>query len=162
MKVPITFLILTLGGSETAVSHACPLCTCTAPPNVQAALRAADVVLRARVVTVDALPPDAGGAWVSAWPEGRRVTLDVRRVWKGELGERAEVFTGFGFGDCGYPFEAGAEYVVFARRATTGRLVTAVCTRTGLATEMGADFDALGPGRAPAPRSSDSAHRPQN
>ena len=41
--------------------------------------------------------------------------------------------TGMGGGDCGYPFERGKDYVVYAR-GKEGALVAGICSLTGLAT----------------------------
>ena len=159
--VPFVLATLILSARPIPAERSCHACICTTPTTLRAALRSADAVLRARVVAVDALPPDAGGAWVSAWPEGRRIRLEVTRVWKGQLSEPAEVFTGFGHGDCGYPFEPDREYLIFARRVASGRLVTAVCTGTQLAGEAVSNLAALGPGRLPSV-APDSVHRPHN
>ena len=35
-----------------------------------------------------------------------------------------------GGGDCGYPFQRGEKYVVYARKNTDGTLVTNICSRT--------------------------------
>ena len=41
-----------------------------------------------------------------------------------------EVVTGGGGGDCGYPFQAGMDYVVYAFKNAEGRLETTICSRT--------------------------------
>src|SRR6266545_3665484 len=41
-----------------------------------------------------------------------------------------EIVTGMGGGDCGYPFQTGSEYVVYAYRNGEGRLQTGTCSRT--------------------------------
>jgi hypothetical protein len=40
------------------------------------------------------------------------------------------IFTGYSGADCGYPFEAGGTYVVYAFRARDGQLATTICSRT--------------------------------
>jgi hypothetical protein len=45
---------------------------------------------------------------------GYRVDFAVRRSWKGILTENAQVSTGSSDADCGYDFQVGAEYVVYA------------------------------------------------
>jgi hypothetical protein len=64
-------------------------------------------------------------------PAMRRVRLRVQEVLSGAYpnGE-IEILTGFGNGDCGYPFEVGREYVVYARKDRNGRLSTGICSRT--------------------------------
>jgi hypothetical protein len=40
------------------------------------------------------------------------------------------ISTGLGGGDCGFPFQRGLEYVVYAFRNSEGRLETNICSRT--------------------------------
>ena len=49
---------------------------------------------------------------------GLLVTFRVRAFWKGVSGSSVQVLTGFGHGDCGYPFVSGQEYRVWARMST--------------------------------------------
>src|SRR6185436_11152744 len=46
-----------------------------------------------------------------------------------EEGKNITVHTGFGFGDCGYYFEKGKKYLVYAYERE-GNLYTTICTRT--------------------------------
>ena len=41
-----------------------------------------------------------------------------------------EIVTGLGGGDCGYEFQTGADYFVYAYKNSEGRLETGICTRT--------------------------------
>jgi len=41
-----------------------------------------------------------------------------------------EIATGRGGGDCGYPFQTGSEYVVYADKNSEGRLEAGICSRT--------------------------------
>jgi hypothetical protein len=41
-----------------------------------------------------------------------------------------EILTGYGGGDCGYQFEVGIEYVIYAYKNSAGRLETGICMRT--------------------------------
>ena len=57
------------------------------------------------------------------------------KVSRGFIGAKAdetvEVHTGFGFGDCGFPFEKGEEYIVYAYENEKTKLMsTGICTRT--------------------------------
>jgi len=53
--------------------------------------------------------------------------------------QEIEILTGFGGGDCGYPFQTGAEYVVYAYKNSDGRLETGTCSRTRPLAEAGDD-----------------------
>ena len=45
----------------------------------------------------------------------------------------------FGGGDCGYPFQTGTEYVIYAYKNSDGRLETGICSRTRPLAEAGDD-----------------------
>lgn len=62
----------------------------------------------------------------------RTIRLQVNSVFSGvATGQGSiEIATGMGGGDCGYPFEAGVEYVVYAYKAAEGELGTSICSRT--------------------------------
>jgi hypothetical protein len=68
---------------------------------------------------------------------GFLIRFRVIAYWKGVTGRETEVLTGFGQGDCGYPFEVGREYRVWAflsdgehRLHKRSGLYTHRCTRT--------------------------------
>jgi hypothetical protein len=44
--------------------------------------------------------------------------------------QEIEILTGFSGGDCGYPFQTGADYVVYAYKDSEGHLETGICSRT--------------------------------
>jgi hypothetical protein len=72
---------------------------------------------------------------------GQDVRFEVAGYWKGLPLRTLEVRTGFGGGDCGYPFEAGKSYRVYAftvsrppsssaPAAPVEYLSTNICSRT--------------------------------
>jgi len=79
----------------------------------------------------------------STRPERRLRTIRIRigDVLSGvEPGrQEIEILTGFGGGDCGYPFQTGAEYVVYAYKNSDGRLETSICSGTRPVAEAGDD-----------------------
>ena len=60
------------------------------------------------------------------------VTFSVSRMYLGMPQRSVQVETGLGGGDCGFPFEIGKQYLVFADERESGRLVTGICTGTAL------------------------------
>ncbi len=62
----------------------------------------------------------------------RAVRLSVGEVLTGvdASQKEIEILTGFGGGDCGYPFQVGTEYVIYAYKNSAGRLETGICSRT--------------------------------
>ena len=79
-------------------------------------------------------------------PQGRRViTFRVDRAWKGVEARTVRVVTGWGGGDCGYPFETGQRYLVYASGGVRGEaLVASSCSRTAALSGAGDDLRALG------------------
>jgi len=71
-------------------------------------------------------------------PEGpffsRRVSFKVTESLHGALDGTVVVYTGSDRGACGYGFEKGKSYLIYAHQAKTGQLTTTVCTRTRQAT----------------------------
>ncbi len=74
--------------------------------------------------------PDAGGA--VELPVGYAVHFSVDESFYGgaEPGREEVVYTGSGFGDCGYPFVVGTSYLVYAGSGGGGRLSTGTCSGT--------------------------------
>jgi hypothetical protein len=74
----------------------------------------------------------------------RRVRLRVLEPFRGSppAGSDVIVLTGAGGGDCGFPFTAAQEYLVYAsRRGDEGELATSICSRTRPAAEASADLE---------------------
>ncbi|MCI0700094.1 MAG: hypothetical protein L0241_03290, partial [Planctomycetia bacterium] len=63
--------------------------------------------------------------------DGFASEFTVVKGWKGADSERIVVVSGIGTGDCGYPFEVGQTYLVYASLSSTDELSTNICTRTG-------------------------------
>ena len=60
------------------------------------------------------------------------IRIQVEDVLSGiDPGQREiEVVTGLGEADCGYPFQSGMDYVVYASKNAEGQLATGICSRT--------------------------------
>lgn len=71
----------------------------------------------------------------------RTIRIRVGEVLSGvEPGQQEiEILTGLGGGDCGYSFQTGAEYVIYAYKNSDGRLETGICSRTRPLAEAGDD-----------------------
>ena len=82
---------------------------------------------------------------LSMTPSGgfRRVTFIVSRTYKGTTQQQAIVLTGLGGGDCGYDFEYGKEYLVYASATGSSDLVTSICTGTAPLEDAGAKLRLL-------------------
>ena len=79
--------------------------------------------------------------------ENRLVLLRVSKSWKGISDSHVIIATGMGGGDCGFPFEKGKEYLVFARRADAyipGQFTTSICMATQPTAKAAGLIDELG------------------
>ncbi|MBW9234790.1 hypothetical protein JQK62_21625, partial [Leptospira santarosai] len=79
--------------------------------------------------------------------------FEVAETWKGVSESQVFIITGSGGGDCGYEFQVGQDYLVYATESTMygnqAELVTIICDRT---TELGSaqeDLAVLGKGKEP-------------
>ncbi len=75
----------------------------------------------------------------------RLVLLQIERNYRGQEGKSAvEVVTGDGGGDCGFSFEEGKRYLVYAYpHPATGKLYTGICQRTRLLSQAAEDLEYL-------------------
>ena len=115
-------------------------CSCPPPPPPKQAMEDSKAVFLAEVVKVEAEGQE------------RTVTLKVERWWKG--GDKVEmvVATAKSGGACGYGFEKGKKYLVYAGAGEKDKpLHVSLCsrTRTEKEAEKSGDFKELGEGKAP-------------
>jgi hypothetical protein len=70
------------------------------------------------------------------------VRFTVEQVFKGDAGgQETEVLTGLGDGDCGYPFQIGKQYLVYASRfGQPLKLYSGTCSRNRLMSEADEDL----------------------
>src|SRR5690242_20093151 len=60
----------------------------------------------------------------------RLVTLSVLRVYSGQISGQTTLTTGLGTGDCGFDFETGKQYLIYANRIAPDSLYTNICFGT--------------------------------
>ena len=139
-KIAILLATVLLVAAPASPCPAASFCSCRMPRTAQDAFEGSDAVFRG--VAFDAPPLSEGGPVVS---EERRVRIRVLERWKGTVPDTATVYTAWVDGICGYPFEEGAEYVVYARAATepTPRLTVHLCSGTKPTKDAAADLREL-------------------
>jgi hypothetical protein len=133
-------------------------CKCvTSPPEIKTAQDLAhwyadrsDVVFEGTVEHVElkwALMEAKVGTLVPADldqnPPLLEVTFDKTRSYKGMEQSRALVTTGLGGGDCGFDFEIGKRYLVYASPDELGHLSSGICSGTGLLEESQSNLSYL-------------------
>ncbi|HYE17438.1 MAG TPA: hypothetical protein VEA69_03280 [Tepidisphaeraceae bacterium] len=114
-------------------------CSCLPNPPPAEALKAAGAVFLGKVTAIDR------GAGQFA---GLTVTIEVDRTWKGPGEKTLTVNTASDGAMCGFTFEVGKSYVVYAH-AEGKALSTSICTRTAHVDAAGEDLKALGEGKKP-------------
>lgn len=72
----------------------------------------------------------------------RRIRLRVEESFKGTAGRDVILYTGWGGGDCGYEFERGSRYLVYASEYGGG-LYTGICYGTTRAEKAGDEIAIL-------------------
>ncbi|HYG64571.1 MAG TPA: hypothetical protein VEL74_18470 [Thermoanaerobaculia bacterium] len=119
-------LILALTGADAALA-----CSCAPSPPPQEALQQAGAVFTGTVVAVDT-------SGLSS-----TVRLRVEKGWKGAKCGEVTVVTSADSAACGYDFQVGQSYLVYADKQK-GKLNVSLCSRTSLTSQAGEDLAALG------------------
>jgi hypothetical protein len=138
----VLLVLVAVGGWPGSAAQAC---SCAHPGPPCRALSNSDAVFAGRVSEIrdEDGPPRDGGV---RGPR-RRVRLVVEESFRGagvKRGGALEVATGLGGGDCGYRFEVGERYLVYAEHPTGGDgLYTGICSRTRPLADAGVDLDYL-------------------
>jgi hypothetical protein len=96
-------------------------CSCAVPGSACDAAWGAEAVFVGNVVSIE-----------SSSVGERRVQLAVVEGFRGFQLSQVTLVTGYGQADCGYPFQIGESYVVYAHRSPQGQLSTNICSRTRL------------------------------
>ena len=145
--------VLLAGVALLLASRAVSACDCRLPsagkPIKQVVAEARNksrAVFSGTVVAIDRKPGDLYVA----------VRFKIEKFWKGALSEEVTVFTGQGGGDCGYKFEVGQRYLIYAYRYNDTELGTNICQRTASLIEAAEDLKVLGKGKSAVIRSQKS------
>lgn len=136
-------VILMVFGLMTLIPDCASACSCaivgSQKERVKSELSHSDAVFSGEVVKIDRPSPIKS----TAAPE--TVSFRVSEVWKGPEGGMLEVRTPVSGTSCGYHFEEGQEYVVYAGKGMSVNL----CSETKLLSKAGADLAVLGDGEKP-------------
>jgi hypothetical protein len=130
-------ILLLIAGEKTLNMAAA--CDCAPPPAAREALKQASAVVLAKVIKIEDDPVTRN------W----KVTLQAERWWKGQ-GQTVTVFTIKSGAACGYRFDVGVRYLLYAT-SDGQRLYVNQCSRTRTHQQAVAsgDFADLGEGNAP-------------
>ncbi len=117
-------------------------CSCVPPGTPLEELGRSTAVFAGKAIRID-----AGLLYSSADPV--MVTFQVAQVWKGPEHARLTLHTERSGASCGYEFQGGQEYLVYAS-GPEADLYTGLCTRTQPLASAGDDLQALGEGTTPS------------
>lgn len=126
-----------LGSSDLPQAGAC---TCAPYPTLLVEIARSDAVFAGTIL--DRIDPHAGSRTIST---GTIITypVAVHQIWKGALPDTVEVGSARGGSSCGYPFEIGGTYLIFAH-VHNGQLRVSLCSRTQDWSPWDSDTAALG------------------
>lgn len=139
--IPIGLLFLILLWWKPLDASAC---SCVMPPPPEDALDEANVVFSGEVVEIIENKKLFGGSY------GKTVHFKVDKAWKGTVESEMVITTGNDDGDCGFSFEKGQNYLVYASISNMyveGTLSTTICHRTTKISNATEDLNALGEGQ---------------
>lgn len=83
------------------------------------------IVFSGEVLSIEPFDNPAG----KIYSPHRRVRFRVDRSWRGEAAAEAIVTTASSSGECGFEFQVGTQYLVFAH-ARDGKWITSICSAT--------------------------------
>ncbi len=135
--------ILTLLFAFVCSSFSVFACSCVMPGTVAEEVERADAVFAGTVVSV------VGSEYRAYVFPDVEVTFTVEEYWKGVFSNPVIIHTGQGGGDCGFGFEEGKEYLVYAYADENDNLHANICSRTALLSDAEKDLSVLGNGFAP-------------
>jgi hypothetical protein len=129
MKVRLLLtLMLLAGGLVFLVPGRAMACTCVPSPPFEKAVKQADAVFVGEVASSG--PLDGRRRFMGIMSDGLvSYSFVVEEVVAGEVGSSVEVISHSSSATCGFPFQEGDRYVVFADERD-GRLETYLCSRT--------------------------------
>jgi hypothetical protein len=134
-------------------SHPASACSCL-PTTPQQSFKNSGTVFAGRVI--DVVDPSERRPEVSRPLLGFKVIFEVSQVWKGKVEKQQVVLTSSSSASCGYSFEKGKEYLVYASTQGT-QLETGLCSGTKPLANARPDLAVLGRGKAPTPQRSSTS-----
>jgi hypothetical protein len=126
-------------------------CSCL-PRTPQQNFQSSEAVFSGRVINITNFTRGARqsytGSYSSSEPEAVQVIFEVSKVWKGKSNQNLVVRTAANSAMCGYNFQQGQEYLVYADEAEN-KLVTGLCNGTKPLSMAQSDLGILGEGKSP-------------
>lgn len=145
VKLCSAFLIFALGLSFAFVETGYA-CSCMPNQGAMDELEHSEAVFTGTVTSMEERGSIFGG-------ESKAVHFQVKEIWKGVSSSEQTVLTGWDSASCGFGFEAGKEYLVYADSSSlygdAEELTTSLCSRTAETNHAAEDLAVLGKGEPP-------------
>lgn len=140
--VMLAFIIITTG--LTMSPKQAYACSCAMPASVAEELGRSDAVFDGTVVS---------GSKPTKWFKQSSAdpvvwSFQAHEVWKGQVSSAMKVKSAQSGASCGFEFQQGQRYIVYARDIGDG-LEVSLCSRTALQTAASSDIAELGSGSIP-------------
>lgn len=132
-KFFISILGLTLLGILIFPQNELHACSCIPPPPPADEFENSDAVFMGTVTSFKIEDSDS---------HLKKAKIQVHTIWKGDKALASEVFTGLGDADCGFGFEVGETFLIYAH-LSEDRLFTSICSRTSHVSMATEDLDFL-------------------
>lgn len=126
-KIIVSVLVASVMIAAISPAHSC---SCVQAPAPAEALKLADAVLLGQVIDIQEGP---GPYHITA-------KLSVTKIWKGKKDFSAKILTTSNSAMCGFYFQEGKTFLIYAYKNQEGRLETNNCTRSALAERAGEDL----------------------
>ena len=148
--LPIEFAIPLICALPT-VSGA-SMCSCPLPKSPRAQVEAfaprADAIFAGRVAQIRWKVAEIDSGHADSKMMFLLAVFVPTKSWKGDVADTVVVWTPDNVGACGFTFEEGEQYLVFATTRDATSLSSGLCTGTRTLAEAGPYLRVLGPGRA--------------
>jgi len=124
-------------------------CSCSSNLTLDIQLRLADYAFAGVVVSVDTVST-----------RDHKANVSVETVWKGDVTSAFAVWTRSIETSCGYSFEVGEKYVLYAFNPSDylDQIYTHICTRNEKYSDAAEDVAQLGPGTVPVATQEEPSH----
>ena len=139
MRLRQAVLLLSMIFLMFACAYEAQACDCAASGPPCQSFWKTDAVFSATVISKSVVTVQTGNESLPSEHQ-MAVKLLIEDTFRGSLGGNdVEIVTGMGGGDCGFNFEKGRKYLVYANE-WRGRLYAGTCSRTRLLTEADEDL----------------------
>jgi Carboxypeptidase regulatory-like domain len=135
-------VVIAVVGWLTVASSVAQACSCMAPGTPCESYGTASAVFVGTAVSVRGVERPRT-ADLDTWYDKRVYKFSVEQSYSGVDGTEVEISTGTGGGDCGYRFEIGERYLIYAH-SYQNRLSTNICSRTKALATANEDLAFLG------------------